>query len=101
MAFAEEEVVGGEVVERGVGHLASTVGVVWFVEDLGAESKAVGRGDRVVDVAGFDGDEGVEELCGASQAVGPALSRGGVENAAVVVERFGERDGVENGDSLP
>ena len=61
----------------------------------------MGRGDGVVDVAGFDGDEGVEELCGAGETVGPALARGGVENAAVVVEGFGERDGVEDGDALP
>ena len=72
-----------------------------FVEDLGAEGEAVGGGDGVVDVAGFDGDEGVEELCGAGEAVGPALAGGGVEDGAVVVEGFGEGDGVEDGDALP
>ena len=71
------------------------------VEDLAAEGEAVGGGDGVVDVAGFDGDEGVEELCGAGEAVGPALAGGGVEECAVVVEGFGERDGVEDGDAFP
>ncbi len=101
MAFAEEEIVGGEVVECGVGQLVGAVEVVVIAEDLGADGEAVGGGDGVVDVAGFDGDEGVEELCGAGETVGPALARGGVEDAAVVVEGFGERDGVEDGDALP
>ena len=70
-------------------------------EDLTAEGEAEGGGDGVVDVAGFDGDEGVEELCGAGEAVGPALTRGGVEERAVVAEGFGEGDGVEDGDALP
>jgi len=65
VAFAEEEVVGGEVVEGCVGELPGAVVVVGFVEDLGAEGEAVRGGDGVVDVAGFDGDERVEELCGA------------------------------------
>jgi hypothetical protein len=101
VAFAEEEVVRGEVVEGGVGELAGAVEVVGLVEDLGAEGEAVGRGYGVVDVAGVDGDEGVEELCGAGEAIGPALAGGGVEDGAVVVEGFGERDGVEDGDALP
>ena len=61
----------------------------------------MGGGDGVVDVAGLDGDEAVEELCGAGEAVGPALAGGGVEDVAVVVEGFGEGDGVEDGDALP
>ncbi len=101
MAFAEEEAVGGEVVEGGVGELAGAVGVVLVVEDLAAEGEAVGGGDGVVDVAGLDGDEAVEELCGAGEAIGPALAGGGVEKGAVVVEGFGEGDGVEDGDALP
>ena len=72
-----------------------------FVEDLGADGEAVGGGDGVVDVAGFDGDEGVEELCCSGETVGPALACRGVEDLAVVVEGFGERDGVEDGDALP
>ena len=72
-----------------------------LVEDLAAEGEAVGGGDGIVDVAGFDGDEGVEEFCGAGEAVGPALAGGGVEDGAVVVEGFGEGDGVEDGDALP
>ena len=80
VAFAEEEIVGGEVVEGGVGELVGAVEVVVVAEDLGAEGEAVGGGDGVVDVAGFDGDEGVEELCGAGEAVGPALAGGGVED---------------------
>ncbi len=101
VAFAEEEIVGGEVVEGRVGELAGAVEVVGFAEDLGADSETVGCGDGVVDVAGFDGDEGVEELCGAGETVGPALASGGVEDGAVVVEGFGEGDGVEDGDALP
>src|SRR6266550_980574 len=72
-----------------------------IAEDLGAEGEAVRGGDGVVDVAGFDGDEGVEEFGGAGEAVGPALTGGGVEDGAVVVEGFGECDGVEDGDALP
>jgi hypothetical protein len=101
VAFAEEEVVGGEVVEGGMGELTGSVVVVGFAEDLGAEGEAVGGGDGVVDVAGFDGDEGVEKLCGAGEAIGPALAGGAVENGAVVVESFGEGDGVKDGDALP
>ncbi len=101
VAFAEEEIVFGEVVHRGVGQLAGAIEVVGFVEDLGADGEAVRGGDGIVDVAGFDGDEGVEELCGAGEAVGPALAGGGVEDGAVVMEGFGECDGVEDGDALP
>jgi len=101
VAFTEEEVVGGEVVEGGVGHLAGAVEVVVVAEDLSADGEAVGRGDRVVDVAGFDGDEPVEELCGSGETVGPALAGCGVEDGAVVVEGFGERDGMKDGDALP
>jgi hypothetical protein len=72
-----------------------------FVEDLGADGEAVGGGDGVVDVAGFDGDEGIEELCGSGEAVGPALAGGGVEDGAVMVKGFGEGDSVEDGDALP
>ncbi len=61
----------------------------------------MGRGDGVVDVAGVDGYEAVEELCGAGETVGPALTCCGVEELAVMVEGFGERDGVEDGDALP
>ena len=42
VAFAEEEVVGGEVVEGGVGELAGAVEVVGVAEHLGAEGEAVG-----------------------------------------------------------
>lgn len=70
-------------------------------KDLGAEGEAVRGRDGVVDVAGVDGDEGVEELCGAGEAIGPALAGGGVEDGAVMMEGFGERDGVEDGDALP
>ena len=101
VAFAEEEVVGGEVVEGGVGESVGAVEVVVVAEDLGAEGEAVGRGDGVVDVAGVDGYEAVEELCGAGETVGPALTCCGVEELAVMVEGFGERDGVEDGDALP
>ncbi len=38
---------------------------------------------------------------GAGEAIGPALAGCGVEDGAVVVEGFGERDGVEDGDALP
>ena len=72
-----------------------------FVEDLSADGEAVRGSDWVVDVAGLDGDEGIKELCGAVEAVGPALAGGGVEDDAVVAEGFGEGDGVEDGDSLP
>ncbi len=72
-----------------------------LVEDAGADGEAVRGGDGVVDVAGLDGDEGIEEFCGAGEAVGPALASGGVEDGAVVVEGFGEGDGVEDGDALP
>jgi hypothetical protein len=72
-----------------------------IAEDLSAEGEAVGGGDGVVDVAGVDGDEGVEELCGAGEAIGPTLAGGGVEDGAVVVESLGERDGMEDGDALP
>jgi len=81
--------------------LAGAVVVVLVAEDLGAEGEAVGGGDGVVDVAGFNCDEGVEELCGAGEAVGPALAGCGVEDGAVVVEGFGEGDGVEDGDAFP
>jgi hypothetical protein len=43
----------------------------------------------------------VEEFRGAGEAVGPALTGGGVEDGAVVMEGFGEGDGVEDGDALP
>ena len=72
-----------------------------IAENLAAEGEAKGGGDGVVDVAGFDADEAIEELCGAGETVGPALVRGGVEECAVVVEGFGERDGVEDGDAFP
>src|SRR5207302_11353124 len=75
--------------------------IVRLVEDLSAEGEAVRGGDGIIDVAGFDGDEGVEEFCGVGDAVGPALASGGVEDAAVMVEGFGEGDGVEDGDALP
>ena len=74
---------------------------MWVVEDLCADGEAVRGGDWVVDVAGLDGDEGVEEFGGSGEAVGPALAGGGVEDGAVVVEGFGEGDGVEDGDALP
>ena len=101
MAFAEEKIVGSEVIEGGVGECARAVVVVRIAEHLGTEGKAERGGDGIVDVAGFDGDEAVEELRGAGEAVGPALACGGVEDGAVVVEGFGERDGVEDGDALP
>ena len=72
-----------------------------FIEDLGADGEAVRRGDGVVDVAGLDGDEGVQEFCGSGETVGPTLASGGVEDGAVVMEGFGECDGVEDGDALP
>ncbi len=72
-----------------------------FVEDAGAGGEAVRGGDGVVDVAGLDGDEGVEEFGGTGEAVGPALAGGGVEDGTVMVEGFGEGDGVEDGDALP
>ena len=90
VAFAEEEIVGGEVVQGGVGERVGSVGVVIIAEDLSAEGEAVGGRDGVVDVAGVDGDEGVEEFCGVGEAIGPALAGGCVENGAVVVECFGE-----------
>ena len=42
MAFAVEEVVGGEVVEDLGGQLAGAVGVVRVFEDFADESEAVG-----------------------------------------------------------
>ena len=101
VALAVEETVGREVVESGVGQLAGAIEVVLVAEDLAAEGEAKGGGDGVVDVAGFDADEAIEELCGAGETVRPALARGGVEECAVVVEGFGERDGVEDGDAFP
>src|SRR5206468_1621903 len=101
MAFAEEETVASEVVEAGVGELPGAVEVGVFAEDLAAEGEGVGGGDGVVDVAGLDGDEAVEELCGLRDAVGPLAAGVGVEDGAVVVESFGEGNGVEDGDALP
>ena len=101
VALAVEETVGSEVVESGVGQLAGAIEVVLVAENLAAEGEAKGGGDGVVDVAGFDADEAIEEFCGAAETVGPALARGGVEECAVVVEGFGERDGVEDGDAFP
>ena len=101
VAFAVEEIVGSEVVESGVGQLAGAIEVVLVTENLAAEREAEGGGDGIVDVAGFDADEAIEEFCGAAETVGPALARGGVEECAVVVEGFGERDGVEDGDAFP
>jgi hypothetical protein len=68
---------------------------------LRAEGEGVGGRDRIIDVAGFDGDEGVEEFGGGGEAGGPLRAGCGGENCAVVVQRFGERDGAEDGDAFP
>ena len=78
VAFTEEDAVRGEVLEALVGQRVGALRVVMVAENLGAEGKAVRGGDGVVDVAGVDGDEGVEKFCGAGEAIGPAPARGGV-----------------------
>ncbi len=80
VAFAEEEIVFGEVVHGGVGQGAGSIEVVGLVEDASAGSEAVRRGDGIVDVAGFNGDEGVEEFCGSGEAIGPPLAGGCIED---------------------
>jgi hypothetical protein len=101
MAFAEEKIVGSEVIESCMGELVGAIEVVVVAENLTAEGEALGGGDRIVDVAGVDGDESIEKLRGAGEAIDPAPAGCGVEDTAVVTEGFGEGDGVEDGDALP
>jgi len=101
VAFAEEQAGGGEVGEGLVGEGVGAVEVAGLVEELRAEREGVGRCDGVVDVAGLERDEAVEKLDGARYTVGPLFARGGGKEVAVVVECFGEGDGLEDGDALP
>jgi hypothetical protein len=51
-----------------MGKSAAAVHVVGFAEDLAAEKEGEACRGRIVDVAGFDGDEAVKEFCGSCQA---------------------------------
>ncbi len=79
MTLSEQQTVGSEIFEAGVGHLPGSVEIVRVIEHLADESKAERAGDRVIDVTRLHGHEAVEKLRGARQAVTPALMRLGIE----------------------
>ena len=57
-------------------------------EHLATQDEAQRRCDRVVDIPSLNGDEAIEELCGSSQTLGPALACTGIEEIAVMVQEW-------------
>ena len=101
MPFTREKSVGGELAQDFMRQCARAIEVAGFAQDLPTELKSQRRRDRIIHVAGFDGDESVEKFCRRGQAILPLRARGRVENFAVMLERLSQRDRVKHGDALP
>ncbi len=101
MPLAEQQLVGREIVERGVGQAAPAFGVVRPVKHLSAQGEGIGRRYRIIDVAGVDGDEAFQERESRAQARRPGRAGRAVQQVAVMVQSLGQGHGAKDRDALP
>src|SRR5438067_5235616 len=99
MSLSEQQTIKAEIFKRRVGELAGTIQIAFFLKDLSADGKAIGAGDGVIDISGFDGHEAIEEFGSSRQPVRPLAACTRIEDAAMVMQGFRKRDCAEDGNS--